>query len=1011
MGVASYISTLAGSLGVMAKKNMSSYCFLETSDGEECLIAKDGSVATVLRIDGTRQMMGENELNKLVEYATTKLSAFLGRPGHAIQVWFSRDPDLSSQLLKSMLASPRAVSNALTTDLEDLFAERERHLPKFIVHEAFYIVLWTRIAVLSKQDRKKLKMSQKAPSFWPKATDTQAPFLAATQMTTRHRAFVSSFISDLSTFGIRSEALGTHDALRAIKASIYPDMTGATWRPRLIGDKNLKGRKGQPASAWTRRAEIGPGDMSHLLWPRIDDQLFDRDAEIINQHTVRVGRYLFSGVDMSVGQQDLESFSSLLDRLRQNEFPWRVSFLIEGDGLSHFSLKAFLASVSQITNSDNSTIRQAIQGLNLYRQEGGVVPRLRISFATWSPSGNLDLAEERASRLQKAIESWGYTLVSASAGDPLAGTFSSALGLDVASTATAGVLPLPDAIYMLPWMRDASPFKTGSVLFRTPDGRPWPFEPGSSLQDTFVDIIYAPPGRGKSVWLNTTNLAFCLSPLATNGSGGAQLPMVAIIDIGMSSSGLISLLKEALPPARRHEAEYRRLQMTRNHAINPFDTQLGCRKPLPHEKAFQVNFVTLLGTDPSDTRAPRGLSDLADRAVDEIYERLSDKSRGGQPRIYGEGEDNEVDEILHKRAIKLSSEPTWWEVTDKLFELGAYREAALAQRHAVPLVEDLIQIVNTPQIRDIFGDATIDGNENLLKAFQRVLNSAMRAYPILGAPTKFDLGGARVISLDLNEAAPSSGGGPAEKQTALVYMLARFVLARDFYLVEDNIKEMPAEYRDYHLVRITRIRETPKRLVFDEFHRTASSPMVRSQVIRDQREGRKWGIQIALASQILTDFDKDMLSLATGFWIMGVNQDADLVEAKRMFGLSDTATSSITRYLNGPTRAGAPFLAVLQMTDGRHEHLLYNTLGPMELWAFSTTQEDVSLRNRLYANLGATEARRRLALRFPSGTAKPDIQRRMKEMTERGDLVPRDAQDGIIKTIADEMSRFQPTSE
>ena len=58
-----------------------------------------------------------------------------------------------------------------------------------------------------------------------------------------------------------------------------------------------------------------------------------------------------------------------------------------------------------------------------------------------------------------------------------------------------------------------------------------------------------------------------------------RLPRIAIIDIGPSSSGLISLLKEALPASKRHLVAYHRLRMTPEYSINPFDTQLGCRYP------------------------------------------------------------------------------------------------------------------------------------------------------------------------------------------------------------------------------------------------------------------------------------------------------------------------------------------------------------------------------------------------------------------------------------------------
>jgi len=70
---------------------------------------------------------------------------------------------------------------------------------------------------------------------------------------------------------------------------------------------------------------------------------------------------------------------------------------------------------------------------------------------------------------------------------------------------------------------------------------------------------------------------------------------------------------------------------------------------------------------------------------------------------------------------------------------------------------------------------------------------------------------------------------------------------------------MPEKYRPYHEVRLRDIRECPKRICFDEFHRTSKTTAVRSQVVRDVREGRKWGVQIVLASQLLDDFSADMV--------------------------------------------------------------------------------------------------------------------------------------------------------
>src|SRR3546814_9597422 len=115
---------------------------------------------------------------------------------------------------------------------------------------------------------------------------------------------------------------------------------------------------------------------------------------------------------------------------------------------------------------------------------------------------------------------------------------------------------------------------------------------------------------------------------------------------------------------------------------------------------------------------------------------------------------------------------------------------------------------------------------------------------------------------------------------------------------------------------------------------------------------------------------------------MGVGTDRAAKEAQAIFGLSATATEIVRRDLRGPGPAGAPFLAVLALKEGKHEHLLVNTLGPTELWAFSITAEDAALRNRLYDLLGAVEGRQRLARRFPGGSAAPEIERRIARSEE-----------------------------
>ncbi|EPX83994.1 ATP-binding protein [Salipiger mucosus] len=994
MGIASIKSGLASALGGILKKDMDSFFFLETGiSGTNNVVAADGSIMSVIRIDGLKKMAGAEEMAGVIDEMNLKLSSYFDASGHALQVWFARDPDASKELVSRLNRPARIVSDKLKLNLEDVFDERENHLSDFITWEGCYLALWTRPSVLTKTELESIKRERKKPDAWPQAASTQDVFRASRQLITRHDSFVAAFLADLKTLNLRADVLEAHDAIGAVRGSLYPDLQGADWKPALPGDKVF-----QRNPSWAK------GDVSHLFVPPLRDQVFSRGGEVLSPRIVRVGRYNFATLDMTVGPQEVRPFSELLNRmLMGKEFPWRASFLLEGNGLSgEMQLKSTLAAVVGFTNSENVQIREAINAMQDLKRNGEeVIVRYRVSFATWAPVDNVRLLEERVSQLQRSVESWGYCGVTSSSGDPLASFMSSALGVDVASTGAAGAPPMRDALYMMPWNRDASPWEKGSVLFRTPDGRPWPYEPGSSKQSTFIDLIFAPPGYAKSVFLNTTNLALCLSPSATSSSSGVQLPRVAIIDIGPSSSGLISLIKEALPADKRHQAQYRRLRMIKDHAINPFDTQLGCRYPLPLERAFLVNFLSILGTPVGDKAPPSGLSDLAGMVVDEVYKELDDQSRRGNPRLYSPQEDEAVDAALKRYDIKLDEEATWWDVVDKLFEVGDLHAATLAQRFAVPLIQDLNVVVRKTQVQDVHGSAKTTTGEPLIDVFQRMISSALREYEILTVPTRFDIGDSRVVSLDIDEAAPR-GGDPADKQTSLVYMLARFVLARDFYLNEEVVHLIPESYQRHHEKRINALREIPKKIVMDEFHRTKSTPQVRDQVMVDLREGRKWGVHIALASQLLEDFDDSMVDVATGVWIMGVGTERAAKKANEIFGLSPAANRVLRTKLNGPGPRGAPFLAILNLKDGAHEHLLYNTLGPMELWAFSTTPEDAKIRNSLYNRIGPQEARRRLAKRWANGSAKADVELRTARLAEQG--LQLDDDQGVIEGLVDELA-------
>lgn len=982
------IDSLLAWFSTEIKQTVESYCDLETADDTYTLVARDGSLVSVIRVYGVTRLIGTDEFAAIHRGLTQSLQATLKRSGHVLQVYFSYDRAAVKPEIEEILSPAKATAQRLKLELNDLFKERVDYLAKYCAHEELYFVIWTRPYSLTNEQQKraskeKLKLirENKIPPF----KNGQNLIAAIPDLRESHASFVRSIVTDLNGLNVYCQLLEVHDAVYAMRYSADSEFTDKSWRPILPGDK-IPIREVRPLA----------GELSGLMWPPLARQIFPRDAMNLDLRTLRAGDRIYTPLFIDLFPQELKSFLNLFARTLPTQVPWRMSFLIESGGFAALRFKSMMAAILSWTAAHNALVHDAAKLLReIEVNTDDAVVRLQVSFATWAPEGNIRLLRTRAAELAKAIEGWGSCEVSEVCGEAFAGVASTILGFSATSVATPSVAPLSDVVHMLPFTRPASAWQFGAVLLRSPDGKPWPYQPGSAQQTTWIDLMYARPGSGKSVLSNSINLALCLS-------GGIQrLPRIAIIDVGPSSSGLISLLKEALPTESKYLVAYHRLRMTPEYSINPFDTQLGCRYPTAQERGFLVNFITLLATPLGAERPYDGMADMAGLVIDELYKYLADD---GKPHLYTKGIEPLVDDILTEIGFVQDEHTTWWEVTDALFLAGFHHEALLAQRFAMPLLADAAGICRTQVVEDLYGQVKAPTGEPLIQAFSRMISGAVREYPILSNVTQFDIGDARVVSLDLDEVA-KSGGDAADRQTAVMYMVARYILGRHFYLTEDVLTDMPDAYREYHRVRISEIREDAKRLVYDEFHRTSKARAVREQVILDMREGRKWNVQIALISQALEDFDPVMVEFATSIFIMDAGPEQAIKRSTEIFGLSETARVALKTRVHGPREGGATFLAQFATKNGMNTQLLTSTLGPVELWAFSTTAEDTRVRNKLYQKIGPVEARRVLANLFPSGSVKSLVEARLAALKEQQGMIEEARNLSIIDQLVEEILR------
>ena len=826
---------------------------------------------------------------------------------------------------------------------------------------------------------------------WPAGPDlAQCPVLPFSGMAPRHEAMVASVLSACEEAGLAVAGVEGEEAARIIRRFVngeecdHPD-----WRPVHAASPSMPRDTGEDAAG--------------ALPPPLADQLIVSEPDRQDGFLL-LGERRYAALDMLLGPRDVRPFGELIGRMAQASLPFRLSLLIEGGGLagSGAAIRRLASSFTAFSSADSRMVSHALKVLAAARDEGRAIVRLRLGVLTWTSrsAGHAELLRRRG-RLQQVIEGWGGLVMTPLVGDPLETFAGSVPGFACGATAEPALAPLDDVLALLPVSRPAI-LSTSRVnhIFRSPDGRMLPFSMGDG-GDHGLDLVYGIPGQGKSVLMNSLALAFTLH------GGRDSLAMNAVIDIGPSSSGLVSLVREALPPERRHEAGFFRLSMTPESAINPFDTQLASREPLPSERAFLVNLLELMLTPAGAAGLTDGMREIIAPAIAHAYLLRDDRSPGSEPTRYTRDRDAIVDEALRRQAPRLSPEPLWWEVVDALCAAGEHAAATRAQRYAVPVMTDLVSAVRHPAVSALVADATVASTgEPVTAAFTRILASLAHHWPILFHPTAFDIGNARFAAIDLADVAPS-GSDEADRQTAAVYLLARHALTRHWWIGRDLPAGLSPAMEAWHRTRLRHVAETRKRLCLDEFHRVSRAPAVLAQIERDAREARKLNVTMTLASQRVEDFTEALTELANRFWILGAGGKArEIATLRAIFQLTRTTEEAVRHALGGPGPDGAPALLIASDARGRLEQVVVNAPGPVEIWALSTSPLDVALRERVAARLGAREARLRLARAFPSGSARRRVAEELARRQESGEPL---TQAALLDRLADGIVAAAPT--
>lgn len=532
----------------------------------------------------------------------------------------------------------------------------------------------------------------------------------------------------------------------------------------------------------------------------------------------------------------------------------------------------------------------------------------------------------------------------------------------------------------LPLSKGYLPWKSGIPLINYTDKSIEYFQPFSSSQTSSNSIILAKPGSGKSILMNIMNLAQVLSP------GADTLPKLGIIDIGPSSLSFVELVQATLSPNDQHLVQYHKLSMSEHYNTNMFDTQLGSRFPLDIERNLLINFLSLLVTPIGEINLPQGMVGLITHVIDHMYLQYSERQ---MPKLYVKGIHAKVDQCIEQLKISIDHRTTWWEVVDQLFLAGKIKEATLAQCYAVPTLYDCIRATNDTKILEIYSTLTTHNGETLIDQFNFSIYQSIQQFPILSKPTAFNVSDARIVVLDLNDVT-ISGTEASNYQNSIMYMLARYILGKDYVLNDSsNIEQIPypsyininfpipiQQYHAYYKKQFFNNKEDFKILCLDEFHRAGRSAAIQSQILSDFIHARKYGYAIHVVSQSITDFNNDLCSLASSIFIMDSGNEKNIENITNTFSL-DQHEKQLLQYVHGPIR-GKPgvFFAKFNTTTGNYSKIVSIPANNFLLTALTTTSEDMLIRQKLTDIIGYFKAIKYLSKYYPFGVKKTIEQKR-----------------------------------
>jgi len=985
-----------------------------TTDNDETFVLRDGTMMTVMRVKGlTSTLQGEEMRDLIYELSEVIGRNLLSNGAHSMTTSFEFDPDAAYEYAKHALHGTRMTARKLGMGefMDEIMDEKANVMAKWCQVENCYIALYTYPSAIAQNEMAgQIKERTESMRTWPETAEALLNDAAFPQLRVRHKNMVKSFSDDMvhltsiKDANLLTEVVSVRKYLKKAKQITEPG-SSPKWTPRISDDFLQEMR----VPVKPRRRDFRNAD--HMMPPPFGEQLMGETPTTLGLKYAVMGNRVHYGLAVSMGPTEPETFDRLIIQASSMRLPFRICFSFKAKGAGVDYLNTALAKTFPWASSANRQVKEAHNALTNYEEtSNGVVPAMYITACTWADAKPIytkkdgvsyDLKEinDRATKLNRAIQSWGGCQTTDAFAAPIEAAMSTQAGLFNHPLGTIMAPPMPDAIGMSPFFRPTTSWEqhNGNVLFRSAEGRFLHYQQGSPLQAAWATIVVGPMGYGKSTALNTLNLYYLLNP-----SSNAEMPMLRCLDIGASSRSIVDLVQMTAPKGQENIAKYIRLQNNEHYQINPFDVPLGCEAPMYNQLEYLGNLIgTVCYSMQGNPAVEKMLPGMINAAVTQLYERFAAPKNGGdRARPFSSLSNAYVTEKVDQHGVEYDDRTTWHEIRDELFDAGEIRAALIAHRKAMPILQDMIGVIASQSMQSDYPDSV--GGINLLDLFSRAIREAVDLFPMINGETKFELGESRVISLDMEELVPREQTDRARWRASIAFFIGYNILTKDFFFHEDSLPQIPPRYKSYHGARIRSLKTSDKRFSMDERQRFAKIPSAQSQVDGLIAEGRKNKVDIQVASQLFEHHTDQSIRLASTIIILGAGNmtQEESEEVRTRFDLTHSQMQIIRR-IRPPSSKGAEAFVIFKTKDGSQAHHVYMTDGPMYLWLIATESIDRAFRSDAFEKYPPSEALRRLGKKYPGGSIKSEIDNRLAELDEFE--VTEHKTNNLLQTLLDEL--------